>query len=165
MRLAGKAAIVTGGGSGMGRAIALRFLQEGAAVAVADVDLARAEETVRQAQERGYSRGAAFLVDVSLESQVDQLVNLSVKAMGGLDILVNCAGVVGPAGKETAALLTREEWDRTLDVNLIGPWLGIKYAAPVMRDRGEAPSSMSPPRPDCGLLRAPPPTASPRRAC
>jgi NAD(P)-dependent dehydrogenase (short-subunit alcohol dehydrogenase family) len=136
MRLAGKVAIVTGGGSGMGRAIALRFLQEGAAVAVADVDLARAEGTIQQARTLGYSHGAAFLVDVSLESQVDQLVSLVIETMGGLDILVNCAGVLGPAGKETADLLTREEWERTLGVNLIGPWLGIKYAVPVMRDRG-----------------------------
>jgi NAD(P)-dependent dehydrogenase (short-subunit alcohol dehydrogenase family) len=136
MKLAGKVAIVTGGGSGMGRAIALRFLQEGAAVAVADVDLAAAEETVRQAKDLGHSHGAAFLVDVSLEPQVEQLVKLTVEAMGGLDLLVNCAGVLGPAGKDTADLLTREEWGRTLDVNLIGPWLGIKYAAPVMRERG-----------------------------
>lgn len=136
MRLEGKVAIVTGGGSGQGRAIALRFSQEGAAVAVADVDLAGAVETVRQAKELGCGRALALFADVSDEPQVDHLVRLTVEALGGIDILVNCAGVLGPPGKETSDLLTREEWDRALGINLIGPWLGIKYAAPVMRERG-----------------------------
>ena len=67
---------------------------------------------------------------------MERLVAQTVDTFGGVDILVNCAGRLGPLGKETADLLTVEEWNQTLGVNLIGPWLGIKYVAPVMREQG-----------------------------
>ncbi len=136
MRLPGKVAIVTGGGSGQGRAIALLFAQEGARVVIADVNPALAQETAHRIRASGSSSALVIATDVSNERDVQRLVDEAVREFDGLDILVNCAGRLGPLGKETADQLTREEWDATLGVNLIGPWLCIKYAAPVMKERG-----------------------------
>jgi NAD(P)-dependent dehydrogenase (short-subunit alcohol dehydrogenase family) len=138
MRLKGKVAIVTGGGSGQGRAIAVLFAQEGAHVVVADVDVEGAAETAEEAMTFGVPGEQMLVVptDVSDEPAVETLVAQTVQELGTVDILVNCAGRLGPSGKETADLLTLEEWDATLSVNLLGPWLGIKYAAPVMRANG-----------------------------
>lgn len=138
MKLKDKVAIVTGGASGQGRAIAVLFAHEGADVVVADVDVEGARETAEQARTSG-AEGTQVLVvptDVSDEGAVEALVSKTVGRLGTVDILVNCAGRLGPSGKETADLLTLEEWDATLSVNLLGPWLGIKYAAPVMRANG-----------------------------
>jgi NAD(P)-dependent dehydrogenase (short-subunit alcohol dehydrogenase family) len=95
-----------------------------------------AVDTARQARKLGNERLLAVAADVSVESDVERLVAQTVDTFGGVDILVNCAGRLGPLGKETADLLTVEEWNQTLGVNLIGPWLGIKYVAPVMREQG-----------------------------
>jgi len=136
MKLKGKVAIVTGAASGQGRAVALLFSQEGASVTITDLTVEGAEETARQARDLGNERLLAIGADVSNESNMKSLVAQTVDAFGSVDILVNCAGQLGPAGKETADLLTVDEWNQTLGVNLIGPWLGIKYVAPVMRDKG-----------------------------
>lgn len=134
MKLKDKVAIVTGAGSGQGRAIAVLFVREGAKVALADLNREAAEAAATEIGET--DRLLIVPTDVSNEAQVKQLVEQTIDTFGGVDILVNCAGRLGPLGKETADLLTLEEWDRTLGVNLIGPWLGIKYAAPVMKGRG-----------------------------
>ena len=136
MKLKGKVAIVTGAASGQGRAVALLFSQEGASVTITDLAIQGAEETARQARDLGNERLLAIAADVSDESDVERLVAHTVDTFGGVDILVNCAGRLGPLRKETADLLTVEEWNQTLGVNLIGPWLGIKYVAPVMREKG-----------------------------
>lgn len=136
MKLQDKVAIITGSGSGQGRAMALLFAREGAKVIIAEIDRPAAEETARQIRQAGNDRVLVIPADIGQEAEVRNLVDKTVELFGGLDILVNNAGVLGPAGKETADLLTREEWQRTLDINLLGPWLGIKYAAPVMRKRG-----------------------------
>jgi NAD(P)-dependent dehydrogenase (short-subunit alcohol dehydrogenase family) len=129
-------AVVTGAGSGQGRAIAILFAREGARVVVADLDREAAEETGAQIRDLDRNPVLVIPTDVSQETQVRDLVSRTVDAFGGVDILVNCAGRLGPLGKDTADLLTVEDWDKTLGVNLIGPWLGIKYAAPAMREQG-----------------------------
>ncbi len=133
MRLSEKVSIVTGGASGMGRAVALLFAAEGSRVVIADVDARGAADAIDQA-DRG--RICFVQTDVSDEQQVAGLVTSTVSEMGGLDILVNCAGITAPLGVERCDLLTREGWQRTIDTNLTGTWLCIKYAAPVMMTHG-----------------------------
>jgi NAD(P)-dependent dehydrogenase (short-subunit alcohol dehydrogenase family) len=137
MKLKNKVAIVTGGASGQGRAIAKLFAREGADVVVADVDIEGAEETARQVSaDANQASVLTILTDVSSEPAVEALISETVSTLGTVDILVNCAGRLGPSGKETADQLTIEEWEATLSVNLLGPWLCIKYAAPVMQEHG-----------------------------
>lgn len=138
MKLEEKVAIVTGAASGQGRAIAVLFAQQGANVVIADLDEEGAESAASEARAAGADgvKVLAIPTDVSAEAAVETLVSRTVEAMGTVDVLVNCAGRLGPAGKETADLLTLAEWDATLSVNLLGPWLCIKYAAPVMRASG-----------------------------
>ena len=133
MRLDGKISIVTGGASGMGRAVALLFAAEGSRVVLADVDARGAAETIALAGERGMR---FVQTDVNDERQVGALVSSTVADMGSIDILVNCAGVAAPLGVERCDLLTREGWQRTLDINLTATWLCMKYVAPVMMAHG-----------------------------
>ena len=154
MKLKDKVAIVTGAGSGQGRAIAILFAQAGARVVLAELNQQAAAETAAAIRASGRDDFLVVPTDVSQEEQVKRLVEQTIDAFGGVDILVNCAGRLGPLGKDTADLLTMQEWNRTLGVNLLGPWLGIKYAAPVMKARGggviiNVASTAGCPRPDC----------------
>lgn len=127
MRLLGKTAIITGGGGGIGRSTALRFAKEGARVAVADIDSAIGEETVRLIKEEG---GEAIFVktDVTDSKQIKALINTTTSTFGVLHILFNNAGV---GNSEVRSVdLSEEEWDRVIDINLKGVFLGIKYAVP-----------------------------------
>jgi len=134
MRLENKVAIVTGGGAGIGEAIAIRFAQEGARVVVAEVYPARGQSTVGSIQNLG---GEAVFVqtDVSSEPHVKGMVETTLKRFGRIDILVNNAAVL--MSYETRAHeLSNEEWDRTINVNLRGYWLCSKYAIPSMMAHG-----------------------------
>ncbi len=128
-----KVALVTGGGSGIGRASCLAFAREGARVAVADVDLEGAEETVRLIEGVGGS-GVGFRVDVRKSGEVEALVDRVVEEFGRLDCAFNNAGVGGEV--QNTHEYPEDDWDRVLDVNLKGVWLCMKYEIPVMLRRG-----------------------------
>ena len=129
-RLEGKRAIVTGAGSGIGRASAVAFAAEGAKVLVVDRDGAAAAETA----ERIGAEAFALAADVGDEEQVCGMIAAAVERWSGLDILYANAGVSGgmvPFLEQSVAL-----WQETLRVNLIGPFLAIKHAAPHMIAQG-----------------------------
>ncbi len=128
----GKVAVVTGGNSGIGRATAIRFAQEGAKVVVAARRIQQGEETVEEITSAG---GEAIFVstDVSKAAQVESMVNQAVEAYGRLDFAFNNAGT------STSGLMheaTEEDWDRVIDVNLKGVWLCMKYEITQMLAQG-----------------------------
>jgi NAD(P)-dependent dehydrogenase (short-subunit alcohol dehydrogenase family) len=129
-KLDNKVAIVTGAGSGIGRATALLFAEDGAKVVVADW---HEEEGAKVAAEIG--EGAAFVkVDVSKPEQVEAMVQTAVEKFGRLDVIFNNAGIEGE--QAPAADCTLENWDRVIGVNLTGTFLGMKYAIPAMLKNG-----------------------------
>jgi NAD(P)-dependent dehydrogenase (short-subunit alcohol dehydrogenase family) len=131
-RLRDKRAIVTGAGSGIGRAIAIRLSDEGARVALADLDQAAAEGVGTEIGEAG---GETLVVktDVTRASDVESLVGSVVQGWGGLDVMVNNAGV-GVAG--TAPVTGEEDYDFVMDVAVRGTFLGMKYAIPAIAGSG-----------------------------
>ncbi len=133
MKLDGKIAIVTGGGSGIGRSTAIRFAREGARVTVCDVDSLGGEETVSLIRESGAD--AIFVkTDVKDSNQILKLVNTTTTTFGGLHILVNNAGI---GHSEVRSVdLAEEEWDHVIDINLKGVFLGIKFAVPEIKKSG-----------------------------
>src|ERR1700736_6083994 len=121
--LNGKSAIVTGGGSGIGRAASLVFAREGARVIVADVAEQGGRETVEMI--RGKGGDAQFhRCDVARAADVDALIAAAVKAYGRLDCAFNNAGI-GGAQRKTADY-NEEEWDRIMSINLKGVWLCMR---------------------------------------
>jgi NAD(P)-dependent dehydrogenase (short-subunit alcohol dehydrogenase family) len=126
--LEGKVALVTGAGSGIGRASALAFAREGARVVVADVDAEGGEETAEKVRDAG---GEATFVkaDVSKAGEVKALVEQSVETYGRLDCAHNNAGIEGVMGTSTADQ-AEEDWDRVISINLKGVWLCMKYEIP-----------------------------------
>ena len=135
MRLKDKVALVTGAGAGIGRAIALRFAQEGASVVVADCDrsaYASGGITVQMIREAG---GDASFVhsDISRAADAEQMVKATIDTYEKLDILVNNAGIwmLKPLTE-----VTEEEWDTLMAINLKGVFLGSKYAIPEMIKQG-----------------------------
>lgn len=132
MQLENKRAIVTGGAGGIGRATALAFGAEGARVAVVDLN---GEGAIAVADEINAIGGAAiaFTADVSMEADVRRVVDETVAAFGGIDVLFNNAGIVRRA---TAIDTTVEEWDRVFAVNVRSIFLMCKFAVPVMAEGG-----------------------------
>jgi NAD(P)-dependent dehydrogenase (short-subunit alcohol dehydrogenase family) len=130
--LAGKAALITGGASGIGRATAQLFGSEGAAVAVIDVDGAGAR-AVAQTIEAAGGQAIALGCDVSQARGCHRAIQATVKAFGGLDILFNNAGIIRRADVVDT---TEEEWDRVMAVNAKSVFLMSKSAVPVMAARG-----------------------------
>ncbi|MFH1832938.1 MAG: glucose 1-dehydrogenase [Candidatus Levyibacteriota bacterium] len=132
MRLQNKVAIVTGGGSGIGRGIAILFAKEGAKVVVCGRRPEALEETVNLIKQNG---GEAVLIvcDVSNAEQVNALVSQTVQQFGRLDILVNNAGVYIARDALSA---TEEEWNTTMSIDLKGVWLCSKAAIPQMINGG-----------------------------
>lgn len=132
MRLVSKTAVITGAGSGIGRAMALIFADEGARVLAADIAPATAEETARLVRAAGGSAESAA-VDVSDEEQVRALMALAAERLGRIDILCNNAGIGSTTDVEHCAV---EEWDRVMAVNARGVFLGCKLAIPYMLRQG-----------------------------
>ena len=114
MRLAGKSAIITGAGRGIGKATALMFAREGADVLVPDLDLATSEATAKEIQALG-RKGVPMRVDVTRMVDIHRMVETAVREFGGIDILVNNAGITLV---RDPLQLTEADWDRTLDLNL-----------------------------------------------
>jgi NAD(P)-dependent dehydrogenase (short-subunit alcohol dehydrogenase family) len=132
MRLANKVCVITGAGSGIGRATALLFAREGASVVVADIKVPAAEETVQQIRQAG-GTATAVEVDVSNAASVQHMFQKTLEVYGRLDVLVNNAGYGIPATVEET---DEADWDRLMAVNLKGVFLGCKYAIPLMRQQG-----------------------------
>lgn len=137
-RFAGKVALVTGAGAGIGRACAQRFAAEGASVGIADINGAAARETVRLIEKEG---GTALPLtgDVSLERDVEVMVAGTAAAYGRLDVLHSNAAVLSKEiyGRDLdLTCMDIEVWDRTFAVNLRGAMLAIKHAVPLMPPGG-----------------------------
>jgi NAD(P)-dependent dehydrogenase (short-subunit alcohol dehydrogenase family) len=133
LKLQGKVVLVTGAGSGIGRATALVFADEGAKVAVIDVDKKGGGDTVRLIEAKG-KEAAFFECDVSQDKQVRAMVQGVVEKYGRLDCAFNNAGIEG----STLPVVEYEEevWDRIIDINLKGVWLCMKYEIPEMLKAG-----------------------------
>jgi NAD(P)-dependent dehydrogenase (short-subunit alcohol dehydrogenase family) len=130
-RLKGKVAIVTGGGSGIGRATCELFAEEGAQVVVADVDQGQGESVAANIKKSG-GQAHFVLTDISREEDAARLTAETVGNFGAVDILVNNAAVFVLKGIEA----TVEDWRRSLDVNVIGPSLVSRFAVEEMKKRG-----------------------------
>ncbi|GAB3440416.1 SDR family NAD(P)-dependent oxidoreductase [Actinophytocola sediminis] len=132
--LDGGSVVVTGAGSGIGRATALRFASAGAKVVVADLNGDTAGATVGEIEAAGGTAVAA-IGDLSDQSIVDAVVGTAVGTFGGLDVLVNNAGIMD--SMSAAADVPDQEWDRVLRVNLTAPFLLTRAALPHMLARGK----------------------------
>jgi NAD(P)-dependent dehydrogenase (short-subunit alcohol dehydrogenase family) len=131
--LDGKITLVTGAGSGIGRATALAFAREGAKVLVADVVIEGAQETLKMISEAG-GEGKVAKVDVSQSREVEAMVNQVVETYGRVDCAFNNAGIGGD--RAFTAKCTEENWDRVMSINLKGVWLCMKYEIPHMLQQG-----------------------------
>ena len=133
-RVSGKVALITGGGSGIGRATAIAFAREGAKVAIADYNRGGGEETVRMIKNAG---GQAFFVEanVAIAKQAEAMVAKTVETYGRLDCAFNNAGIEGEMGGNIADC-SEENWGRIIAINLTGVFLCMKYEIPQMLKHG-----------------------------
>jgi NAD(P)-dependent dehydrogenase (short-subunit alcohol dehydrogenase family) len=130
--LAGKRALITGGASGIGRATALLFAREGAAVSVVDLDEKGGRGVARLVEEEG-GRAIFVRADVTQASECRAAVERTVSSLGGLDILFNNAGIIRRA---TVVELTEGEWDQVMAVNVKSTFLFSREAIPLMAEAG-----------------------------
>ena len=130
-RLEGKVAVITGATGGIGSAAARLFAEEGARVALVDLDEAALRETARSI---GEDRASYTVADVTQPDQTQAYVNAAVERWGGVDILLANAGIEGVLSPITDYPI--DIFDRVMAVNVRGVWLGIKYAAPAILERG-----------------------------
>lgn len=134
-RLANKVAIVTGSDSGIGRAIAIRFAHEGAAVTINFHSNERNASDVKQQIEKEGGRATVIQGDVSIAADVQKMIDGTVQAFGGVDILVNNAGIEFP--HPSFLDVAEKEWDLVLGVNLKGPFLCTQAAVRQMQKAGK----------------------------
>ena len=133
MKLEGKVALITGAGSGFGRATALLFAGEGAKIVVADLNPETGNQTVDLIKNEG---NEAFFVqaDVSQSADVEKMIVFAKDTYGKLDILYNNAGM--PMANTPVEFVDEDVWDRILEVNAKSIFLGAKYAVPIMKEQG-----------------------------
>jgi NAD(P)-dependent dehydrogenase (short-subunit alcohol dehydrogenase family) len=131
-RLAGKVALITGGGTGIGRATALAFAREGASVAVAARRMEKLKEVVREIERQG-GKGLAIECDVTSAASVDRAVWATTEKFGRLNVLVNNAGIVHVS---TVEGISEEDWDRMMTVNIKGPFLMSRAVLTEFRKAG-----------------------------
>jgi NAD(P)-dependent dehydrogenase (short-subunit alcohol dehydrogenase family) len=131
-RLSGKVALITGGGTGIGRAIALAFAREGASVTVAGRRLEKLREVIGEVQKQG-GAGLAMECDVTRVREVARAVKGTVERFGRLNVLVNNAGTLHVS---TVEGISEEEWDRVMTVNVKGPFLMSRAVLPEIRKCG-----------------------------
>lgn len=130
-RIDGKVAIVTGGAQGIGQGICLRLAEEGAKVAIFDVNLDRAKETAQEIEKSG-GMASAIKVDITKSGEVEAAVKQAISKFGKVDILVNNAGI---SLVSKVADMTEEMWDRVQTVNLKGVFLCSRAVVPHMKER------------------------------
>ncbi|MBP1707209.1 MAG: family oxidoreductase [Chloroflexi bacterium] len=132
MLLKDRVALVTGGARGIGRGIALKFAEEGCAVAIADIKETEAEQTLKGIAGKG-SKGIFIKCDATDSSQVKQMVNKVISTFGKIDILVNNAG--GFTVAVPLSEITEEAWDKNVDLNMKSAFLVTKAVAPYMIEK------------------------------
>ena len=139
MLLPNRVAIITGGATGIGRAIAVKFAEEGCNVAIADINVKEANETLNQVIEKG-REGLVIECDIADSDQVRNMVKAVIGKFGKVDILVNNAGragsTIGSKAPPSVANITEEQWDRVVAINLKGAFLCCKEVVPYMKERG-----------------------------
>jgi NAD(P)-dependent dehydrogenase (short-subunit alcohol dehydrogenase family) len=131
--LQGKVALVTGGGSGIGRATSIRLAREGAKVMIADYVPAGAEQTVKMIKEAG-GEASCTAADVAVTSEVEAMIKKTLDTYGRLDCAYNNAGIEGAMGDTVAC--TEENFDRVVAIDLKAVWLCMKYEIPQMLKQG-----------------------------
>ena len=130
-RLQDKVAVITGAGSGIGKETALLFLEHGAKVVLADINKESLEETFEIIKQKKMDANACIAVtDVSLENDIEKMINIAVDHFGGLDILFNNAGIGGAVGPITH--IDADEWDKSFQMLLKSVFLGCKICSRVM---------------------------------
>ncbi|MGH8641333.1 MAG: SDR family NAD(P)-dependent oxidoreductase [Burkholderiales bacterium] len=136
-RLAGKVAIVTGGGHGIGKAYALGLALEGAKVVIAEIDSRAGELVATDLARQGYA-AMAVRTDVADRASAEEMARRAIAAYGRIDVLVNNAAIFAtvPMSREPFDRIDIEEWDRMMAVNLRGTWLACRAVIPDMRKRG-----------------------------
>jgi NAD(P)-dependent dehydrogenase (short-subunit alcohol dehydrogenase family) len=132
MLLTDRVAIITGGAKGMGRGMALKFAEEGCSVAIADISIKEANDTLAEVLKRG-REGLAIQCDVTKAEQVRDTVDKVIKKFGKVDILVNNAG--GLPSTPPIEDITEEDWDKVLALNLKSDFLFCKFVVPHMKKR------------------------------
>lgn len=138
-RLQGKVALITGGGAGLGRAMALRFIEEGASVLIGDVNEAALRETTELVARMGAEDAVlARHLDVTSEEDCESAVAAAIERWGKLDILCANAGIGGAGKLSPIAALEKGDWERVLAVNLTGVFLSVKHAFRAMQAAGGA---------------------------
>ena len=132
MKLKNRVAIITGGAKGIGKAIALTLVREGARVALVDIDQEGLEALKHEIEKNG-GEGFALPCDISKSRDVNEMVNQAFRKCGRIDILINNAGIIRRGTIET---MTEEDWDRVIEVNLKGTFNCCRAVVAIMKQQG-----------------------------